>query len=142
MIIIVALIFILRAMTRMDNTATAEKPKDNAPYPVATDRQISSRVLLGSEGRVVIEHGGQRYLLRQTNAGKLISDQVSAPLSAGRGELARAADFQTFPPVRWAADVVVLAIGKGVCQRGIQALQLAHIARLGLLYRPLRQPVA
>ncbi|STS91431.1 hemic uptake protein hemP [Klebsiella variicola] len=42
------------------------------PYPVATDRQISSRVLLGSEGRVVIEHGGQRYLLRQTNAGKLI----------------------------------------------------------------------
>lgn len=72
MIIIVALIFILRAMTRMDNTATAEKPKDNAPYPVATDRQISSRVLLGSEGRVVIEHGGQRYLLRQTHAGKLI----------------------------------------------------------------------
>ena len=60
MIIIVALIFILRAMTRMDNTATAEKPKD------------SSRVLLGSEGRVVIEHGGQRYLLRQTHAGKLI----------------------------------------------------------------------
>ncbi|HHR0672847.1 TPA: hemin uptake protein HemP, partial [Klebsiella pneumoniae] len=25
-----------------------------------------------SEGRVVIEHGGQRYLLRQTHAGKLI----------------------------------------------------------------------
>ena len=72
MIIIVALIFILRAMTRMDNTATAEKPKDNAPYPVAKDREISSRVLLGSEGRVVIEHGGQRYLLRQTHAGKLI----------------------------------------------------------------------
>ncbi|WP_199917250.1 hemic uptake protein hemP, partial [Klebsiella pneumoniae] len=44
----------------MDNTATAEKPKDKAPYPVATDREISSRVLLGSEGRVVIEHGGQR----------------------------------------------------------------------------------
>lgn len=84
MIIIVALIFILRAMTRMDNTATAEKPKDNAPYPVATDREISSRVLLGSEGRVVIEHGGQR---------------------------------------------------------GMQALQLAHIARLSLLDRPLRQPV-
>ena len=76
MIIIVALIFILRAMTRMDNTATAEKPKDNAPYPVATDRQISSRVLLGSEGRVVIEHGGQRYLLRQTHAGKLILTKI------------------------------------------------------------------
>ncbi|MGK6590441.1 hemin uptake protein HemP [Klebsiella pneumoniae] len=64
----------------MDNTATAEKPKDNAPYPVATDREISSRVLLGSEGRVVIEHGGQRYLLRQTHAGKLLTS--GAPLNA------------------------------------------------------------
>ena len=135
MIIIVALIFILRAMTRMDNTATAEKPKDNAPYPVATDREISSRVLLGSEGRVVIEHAAPDPR-REVN-----SDQVSAPLNAGRGKLARAADFQTFPPVRRAADVVVLAIGKGVCQRGMQALQLAHIARLSLLDRPLRQPV-
>lgn len=72
MIIIVALIFILRAMTRMDNTATAEKTKDNAPYPIPTDRKINSRTLLGAEGRVVIEHGGQRYLLRQTHAGKLI----------------------------------------------------------------------
>lgn len=59
-------------MTRMDNTATAEKTKDNAPYPVATDRKICSRVLLGPEGRVVIEHNGQHYLLRQTHAGKLI----------------------------------------------------------------------
>ena len=72
MIIIVTFIFIFGAMTRMDNTATAEKTKDNAPYPVATDRKICSRVLLGPEGRVVIEHDGQRYLLRQTNAGKLI----------------------------------------------------------------------
>ena len=46
--------------------------KDNAPYPVPTDKEISSRTLLGSEGRVVIEHGGQRYLLRQTHSGKLI----------------------------------------------------------------------
>ena len=72
MIIIVALIFIFSAMTRMDNTATAEKTKDNAPYPIPTDRKINSRSLLGAEGRVVIEHGGQRYLLRQTHAGKLI----------------------------------------------------------------------
>ena len=72
MIIIVALIFIFSAMTRMDNTATAEKTKDNAPYPIPTDRKINSRTLLGAEGRVVIEHGGQRYLLRQTHAGKLI----------------------------------------------------------------------
>ena len=59
-------------MTRMDTTATAEKTKDNAPYPIPTDRKINSRSLLGAEGRVVIEHGGQRYLLRQTHAGKLI----------------------------------------------------------------------
>ena len=72
MIIIVTLIFIFSAMTRMDNTATAEKTKDNAPYPIPTDRKINSRTLLGAEGRVVIEHGGQRYLLRQTHAGKLI----------------------------------------------------------------------
>ncbi len=71
MIIIVALIFILRAMTRMDNTATAEKPKTMPLIPWRRT-EISSRVLLGSEGRVVIEHGGQRYLLRQTHAGKLI----------------------------------------------------------------------
>ncbi|MFK3704099.1 hemin uptake protein HemP [Klebsiella sp. NPDC088457] len=56
----------------MDDTATAEKTKDNAPYPIATDRKINSRTLLGVEGRVVIEHDGQRYLLRQTQAGKLI----------------------------------------------------------------------
>ncbi|WP_165785359.1 hemin uptake protein HemP [Raoultella sp. T31] len=56
----------------MDNTATAEKTKDNAPYPMPADRKINSHTLLGAEGRVVIEHGGQRYLLRQTHAGKLI----------------------------------------------------------------------
>ncbi|AGJ85518.1 hypothetical protein ATN83_2201 [Raoultella ornithinolytica] len=66
------LLFLFGAMTRMDNTATAEKTKDNAPYPIPTDRKINSRTLLGAEGRVVIEHGGQRYLLRQTHAGKLI----------------------------------------------------------------------
>lgn len=58
-------------MTRMDNTATAEKQRQ-CPYPIPTDRKINSRTLLGAEGRVVIEHGGQRYLLRQTHAGKLI----------------------------------------------------------------------
>ncbi len=67
MIIIVSFI-LFGALTRMDNTATAEK-KDNAPYPIPTDRKINSRTLLGAEGRVVIEHGGQRYLLRQTHAG-------------------------------------------------------------------------
>ena len=72
MIIIVTFIFIFSAMTRMDNTATAEKTKDNAPQPVPTDREISSRTLLGTEGRVMNEHDGQRYLLRQTHSRKQI----------------------------------------------------------------------
>ncbi|KAF1367786.1 hemin uptake protein HemP [Yokenella regensburgei] len=56
----------------MDNTAILDKQKDNTPYPSPTDRRVSSATLLGQEGRVIIEHGGQEYLLRQTNAGKLI----------------------------------------------------------------------
>ncbi len=70
MIIIVDLV--LGALTHMDNATTAEITKDNTPYPVPSDRVISSLELLGPEGRVVIEHSGQRYLLRQTHAGKLI----------------------------------------------------------------------
>lgn len=34
--------------------------------------RIDSTVLLGSTGRVVIEHHGQRYELRETRYGKLI----------------------------------------------------------------------
>ncbi len=43
-----------------------------APQPLAEPRQIDSKALLGSDGRVVIVHEGQRYLLSQTQAGKLI----------------------------------------------------------------------
>ncbi|WP_435930102.1 hemin uptake protein HemP [Dryocola sp. BD613] len=43
-----------------------------APQPLAAPRQIDSKALLGPEGRVVIVHEGQHYLLRQTQAGKLI----------------------------------------------------------------------
>jgi len=75
MIIIVTLIAILKnTMSRMDNTAaTLTRPEDKTqPAPGATDRRIDSKQLLGEEGRVIIEHDGQHYLLRQTNAGKLI----------------------------------------------------------------------
>ena len=34
--------------------------------------QIDSAILLGPSGRVVIEHHGQRYELRETRYGKLI----------------------------------------------------------------------
>lgn len=58
----------------MTNRANASLPprKDTTPRPVGGDRQIKSETLLGPEGRVIIEHDGQHYLLRQTHAGKLI----------------------------------------------------------------------
>ncbi|TYS03244.1 hemin uptake protein HemP, partial [Citrobacter freundii] len=47
--------------------------KDTTPPSVApNERRIDSKTLLGNEGRVIIEHDGQHYLLRQTQAGKLI----------------------------------------------------------------------
>lgn len=71
MIIIVKLITIFKHCSRMDNTRTPAKEK--APPTVApNERRIDSKSLLGKEGRVIIEHDGQLYLLRQTQAGKLI----------------------------------------------------------------------
>ena len=50
-----------------------DKPFTPAPpQPQAVPRQIDSKLLLGSDDRVVIVHEGQQYLLRQTRAGKLI----------------------------------------------------------------------
>ncbi|KLP53423.1 hypothetical protein ABR39_22725 [Enterobacter genomosp. O] len=57
-------------MSRTDNSAATPAKTHTAPAP--TERRIDSKALLGDEGRVIIEHGGQRYLLRQTHAGKLI----------------------------------------------------------------------
>lgn len=58
----------------MNNTVSPTLPlrKDSTPRPVDGDRHIKSEALLGPEGRVIIEHDGQHYLLRRTNAGKLI----------------------------------------------------------------------
>ena len=39
---------------------------------VGSDRQISSAALLGNHGSLAIQHHGERYILRQTRAGKLI----------------------------------------------------------------------
>lgn len=71
MVIIVTLIFIIK-MSLMDTCAELEPQKDNTPRPLSSDRRIDSHVLLGQEGRVIIEHGEHQYLLRQTQAGKLI----------------------------------------------------------------------
>lgn len=58
----------------MDNS---RPPLSRPAAPTSTriapgDRRIDSKTLLGDEGRVVIEHNGQAYLLRLTHAGKLI----------------------------------------------------------------------
>ena len=40
--------------------------------PGGSQERIASEELLGGLGRIVIEHAGQEYFLRQTKAGKLI----------------------------------------------------------------------
>lgn len=40
--------------------------------PGGSQERIASHELLGGLGRIVIEHAGQEYFLRQTKAGKLI----------------------------------------------------------------------
>ncbi|HAS1949834.1 TPA: hemin uptake protein HemP [Enterobacter asburiae] len=57
-------------MSRTDNSAATQEKTHTAPAPA--ERRIDSKTLLGDEGRVIIEHDGQLYLLRQTHAGKLI----------------------------------------------------------------------
>lgn len=71
MIIIVTLIAIFNIMTSLD-TSVPRGPLNPKPQPQPGDRRIDSKTLLGPEGRVIIEHDGQHYLLRQTHAGKLI----------------------------------------------------------------------
>ncbi len=69
MIIIVTLIAIFNIMTSSDTPLATGK---TVPQPQPDDRRVNSKSLLGAEGRVIIEHDGQQYLLRQTHAGKLI----------------------------------------------------------------------
>ena len=59
-------------MSRMDNSTTTSAKENAPPSAAPNERQIDSKSLLGKEGRVIIEHDGQHYLLRQTQAGKLI----------------------------------------------------------------------
>lgn len=50
-----------------------DKPFTPARPQTGTEpRQVDSKTLLGADGRVIIVHEGQQYLLRQTQAGKLI----------------------------------------------------------------------
>ena len=66
-------------MAEMKNATSCSHPRDrrksthdpDASTESGTPR-IDSAVLLGADGRVVIEHRGQRYELRETRFGKLI----------------------------------------------------------------------
>jgi len=59
-------------MSRITNSTATRVQEDTQPKPASLERRIDSKTLLGDEGRVIIEHDGQHYLLRQTHAGKLI----------------------------------------------------------------------
>ncbi|HDR2158675.1 TPA: hemin uptake protein HemP [Enterobacter cancerogenus] len=59
-------------MSPVNNPDATPLATHTAPPPTSGDRRIDSKTLLGDEGRVIIEHDGQQYLLRQTHAGKLI----------------------------------------------------------------------
>ncbi|RXJ22384.1 hemin uptake protein HemP [Lelliottia nimipressuralis] len=59
-------------MSRITNSTATREQEDTQPKPAPLERRIDSKTLLGDEGRVIIEHDGQHYLLRQTHAGKLI----------------------------------------------------------------------
>lgn len=56
----------------MDSPATPTNPHEKPNHIHESDRLITSQALLGEQRRIVIEHNGQRYLLRETHAGKLI----------------------------------------------------------------------
>ncbi|ECG8588975.1 hemin uptake protein HemP [Salmonella enterica subsp. salamae] len=60
-------------MSRMDNTELPHPTEmDIATPPPADERRINSQTLLGPDGKVIIDHNGQEYLLRKTQAGKLL----------------------------------------------------------------------
>lgn len=57
----------------MDNIEPPRlKERENTVAPPAPIRKISSQTLLGDDGKVIIDHDGQEYLLRRTQAGKLL----------------------------------------------------------------------
>ncbi|EAA7242532.1 hemin uptake protein HemP [Salmonella enterica] len=60
-------------MSRMDNTELPHpKEIDNKTLLSAAERRVNSQTLLGPDGKVIIDHNGQEYLLRKTQAGKLL----------------------------------------------------------------------
>lgn len=59
-------------MMQIEKALASVNSPNTAPVNAVSPRQIDSKILLGQEGRIVIVHEGQHYLLRQTQAGKLL----------------------------------------------------------------------
>ena len=63
------LIFMRYTDSRKLTPETDANHKTASPQPI---RRISSQTLLGPDGKLIIDHDGQEYLLRKTQAGKLL----------------------------------------------------------------------
>ncbi len=61
--------FIVMRISRKLTPETDANHKTASPQPI---RRISSQTLLGPDGKLIIDHDGQEYLLRKTQAGKLL----------------------------------------------------------------------
>ncbi|QIY51995.1 hemin uptake protein HemP [Salmonella enterica] len=60
-------------MSRMDNTELPHpKEIDNETLLPAAERRVNSQALLGPDGKVIIDHNGQEYLLRKLQTTKHI----------------------------------------------------------------------
>ncbi|HBU8851517.1 hemin uptake protein HemP [Citrobacter sedlakii] len=60
-------------MSFMDTFDSSHPKERESITPSHTPlRKISSQNLLGEDGKVIIDHNGQEYLLRKTQAGKLL----------------------------------------------------------------------
>ena len=65
----IILIFMRYTDSRKLTPETDANHKTASPQPI---RRISSQTLLGPDGKLIIDHDGQEYLLRKTQAGKLL----------------------------------------------------------------------
>ena len=63
------LIFMRYTDSRKLTPETDANHKTASPQPI---RRITSQTLLGPDGKLIIDHDGQEYLLRKTQAGKLL----------------------------------------------------------------------
>ncbi|MBL7250667.1 hemin uptake protein HemP [Alloalcanivorax sp. C16-2] len=59
-------------LTRAHNPALASRRPAGRRIAIADDSSVASRALLNQDGKLWIEHGGERYLLRRTANDRLI----------------------------------------------------------------------